>query len=499
MNLANKLLGKSRSLALIDSSESLTYGQLSDMSMRLAYGLQKDKKIESGNHVVIIANNSIEFVVAYLAILICGAVAIPLDPHQGETESARDISLVKPKLIITSSTEIIPRTYRDVIDSIEFHSPQWREYLRGKNAEIVQCDKHDVAVMMMTSTSSFQPRPAMLTHGSLIANLEQAKAATNISITEKDKVLCALPLYHIFGLHVVLDLSLYQGAEVVIVKRFDPIEIANTIEQNKITIVPGVPVLFDSFINNPQITIDSFSSVQLFISGGAPMRSELIENFKHTFGTNLAEGYGLTEASPMVAFNSEVSIEGDIGTALPGIDIEVRDSTGEVALPGDVGQIVVHGENIFAGYYGEKEATAKALDPNGWLYTGDIGIRDDEGRIKLIDRANDVIVVNGFSVFPSEVEKVLLDCDTVSKAAVVGELDENTGESVIAYIQAHQIQAIDDPRIKRQLEKGLRDHCSAYLAKYKIPTKFEFIDELNLSASSRPLRKSLRSAIGNID
>ena len=173
------------------------------------------------------------------------------------------------------------------------------------------------------------------------------------------------------------------------------------------------------------------------------------------------EGYGLTEASPMVSFISNPAREGDIGTALDGIEIGLRDSTGSQSLQGDVGQIVVRGKNVFSGYFGDKEATAKVLDKNGWLFTGDIGVEDEDGSITLIDRSSDVISVFGFSVYPSEVENVLLEVDFVDEVSVVGELDERSGE--------------------------------------KVPAKFEFISKLGLQSSARPLRKSLRSALRNIN
>ncbi len=500
MNLAAELLHSSRDRAVVDGSDTYSHDQLRNLSLRLGAGLSTDGAISPGTRVVIIAHNSAEFLIAYLAILSAGAIAIPLDPHASDSERARDISLVRPDLIITSSAEWIPEKYRDAISILEFHSSTWRSYLKKKPMTPVERDRHDVAVMMMTAGANFQPRPAMLTHGSMSANLAQAKSAQDLDLTKNDVMLAALPLYHIFGLHVVAGLALSSGASIVISRTFDAIELANLISHRSITIVPGVPVLFDAFIRNTSVTIDLFSSVRLFLSGGAPMRSEVRAQFFETFGAHIAEGYGLTEASPMVSFSRDAQREGDIGIPLQGVDVDIRDSSGAVGLVGDVGQIVVRGDNIFAGYFGEREATSRMLDSNGWLFTGDIGVRNEDGSITLIDRSNDVIVVHGFSVFPSEVENVLIESDLVEQVSVVGALDEKSGESVVAYVDiAGDTRDTSDPQIRRRIENELREFCSSRLSRYKVPSRFEFIDDLNVRASGRPLRKALRSALRNIE
>ena len=500
MNLVNLFLNTSRDRAIIDGSDSYTHEELRNLSLRIASGLVDEGNIVSGARVAIIAHNSVEFLIAYLAVLSCGGIAIPLDPHAGESERAHDIAVVRPHLIITSSRDWIPEKYRDAIPYIEFHSDVWREYGKKKPLVPVERESTDVAVMMMTSGVSFQPRPAMLTHGSLAANLEQAKSVSELNLTNQDLVLAVLPMYHIFGLHVVAGLTLHAQATLVISRTFDPAELADLIGHHRVTIVPGVPLLFDAFVTSESVTIDKLTGVRLFVSGGAPMRSEVRAKFYERFGAHVAEGYGLTEASPMVSFTPNALREGDIGTPLAGVEVDIRDSSGSVALVGDVGQIVVRGENIFAGYFGERDATSRVLDQSGWLFTGDIGVRNDDDSITLIDRSNDVIVVYGFSVYPSEVESVLLECELVDQASVVGALDETSGESVVAYIDAaSDLNDVSDAHVRRRVEKELREFCITKLARYKVPTRFEFIHDANVRASARPLRKSLRSALRHLE
>ena len=434
MNLCQLLFKNTKSNAVVDGSDKYSHEQLASSALRLGNGLANTLEIKPGNRVAIIAHNSVEFLISYLGILSCGAVAIPLDPNSSDSERARDISHIRPHLILTSSKERIPSVYSEAIAYIEFSSKQWRSLIKSKPIIPVEREKSDAAVMMMTSGVSFQPRPAMLTQGSLIANLEQAKQIEELKLSSKDSVLAALPMYHIFGLHVIAGLSLACGSNLIVSRTFDPVELANLVDHENVTILPGVPALFDSFVREPSITIDLFSKVRLFVSGGAPMKSDLRTKFYERFGVYVAEGYGLTEASPMVSFTANAREEGDIGKPLEGVEIDVRDSSGATSVDGDVGQIVVKGENVFSGYFGDREATSKVLDSNGWLFTGDIGVRNENGLITLIDRSSDVIVVHGFSVYPSEIESVLLECDLVDQVSVVGELDDKSGEAVVAYV-----------------------------------------------------------------
>ena len=500
MNLANTLLHDDACVALIDGSEIYSHAHLKDMALRISNALAADDVIHPGDRVALLAHNSTEFVVSYLAILCAGATAVPIDPLSSEAERARDLSLIKPHLVITSSTQGVPAPFSESVPIIEFHSPQWREFLASSPGEVMERTASDIAVMMMTAGSSFQPRPAMLTHGSLMANLEQASRVAELVLDRNDVVLGALPMYHIFGLHVVLGFSLYSLSCVVIARTFDAIELAHLINHHEISVVPGVPALFEAFTRNRSVTIDAMTHVRMYISGGAPMRLDVRDKFHERFGANIAEGYGLTEASPMVSFTAHARREGDIGESLPDVEIDIRDSSGSIGVVGDAGQIVVKGPNVFAGYYSDRDATSRVLDSNGWLFTGDIGVRNEDGSISLVERSNDVIVVNGFSVFPSEVETVLLHSDLIDAASVFGELHEECGEVPVAYIVlVDKTVDADDPRVQRQHEKIVRDHCQQYLARYKVPVRFEFVTELSLKASSRPLRKSLRSALTNID
>ncbi|MBP9115081.1 MAG: AMP-binding protein [Acidimicrobiia bacterium] len=507
MNLVELFLNESKNTALVDGKDRYTYEKLTHQSKNMAGALLSANLVKENDHVVLIANNSAEFMISYLAILCIGAICIPMDPHATDAERARDIGLVKPNLIICASENYVSPKTSEKIPLIEFNSVRWREFLKHSPIEVVVKNDDDIAVMLMSSPPNSPPRPAMLTHGSLRSNLDQANKNELINVTSKDIVLAVLPMYHIFGLHVVAGLALKAGATLIIARTFDAIELSSLISHNKVTILPAVPALFDVFVNTRAVTIDSMIKVRLFISGGSILDSSTRTAFKNKFGADIGEGYGLTEASPMISFQMAPKCEGDIGQVLEGIEIDIRDSTGNKAPDNDVGQIVVRGTNIFKGYYSDSNSTAKVLDSNGWLFTGDIGMRDEEGSIILLERSSDVIVVDGFSVLPSEVEEVLNKSELVNASIVVGDNSDVTGECVIAYIELVSDSAknrsiemdVNKIREDRKSEIQIREFCKSQLARYKIPSKIIFTQNISATSRRKPLRKSLRGALMNLD
>lgn len=510
MNIAEHFLNDSKNIALIDGKDRYTYEKLSRQSKNLAGALIDANLIKENDRVVLIANNSAEFIISYLAILCAGAICVPMDPHVTESERAHDIGLVKPNLLLCTSENLISKRISEKIPLIEFNSQRWREFIKHDPADLVEKNNDDIAVMLMSSPPGSAPRPAMLTHGSLIKNLEQAQGNKELNITNKDIVLAVLPMYHIFGLHVVAGMVLKAGATLIIARSFDAIELAYSIEHHKITIVPAIPALFEVFVNTKEVTIDQLNKVRLFISGGSVLSTATRKSFKEKFAANIGEGYGLTEASPMISFQMNPKCEGDIGQVLDGIEIDIRDSNGASGLQNDAGQIVVRGENIFKGYFNDANSTSRVLDSNAWLYTGDIGMRDEQGSIILLERASDVIVVDGFSVFPSEVQDVLNSCEVVKSSFVVGDLNESSGEIVVAYVEligeSENSSTVADGNIdvgkirqERLYEKQIREYCQNKLARYKVPAKIIFTTNISNSSRNKPLRKSLRSALANLE
>jgi long-chain acyl-CoA synthetase len=336
---------------------------------------------------------------------------------------------------------------------------------------------------MFTSGTAGAPRAAMLSHGNLKSNIEQGRSA-NGQIVASDVVYGVLPMFHIFGLNVVLGITLMRGATLVLVQRFDPSTALDTIRERKVTVVPGAPPLWLAFSHFDDAPADSFATVRLALTGAAKMPEEAMRRLKERFGLELSEGYGLTEASPVVTSSAGLPAKpGSVGKALDGVEVRLVDESGEDALLGDAGEIWVKGPNVFLGYLGDPEQTARVLTPDGWLRTGDIAVADEDGYMYLVDRAKDLIIVSGFNVYPAEVEDVLSSHPGVAEVGVIGVPHPHTGEAVKAFVVAADGADLD--------EEELIEWCLDHLARYKCPSKVIFTDELPRNVSGKLLRREL--------
>ncbi len=323
----------------------------------------------------------------------------------------------------------------------------------------------------------------MLSHGNLLANLQQGRSV-HAQIEPDDVVYGVLPMFHIFGLNVVLGLTLARGATIVLVQRFDPTTALDTIRDRKVTVVPGAPPMWTAFAHFAEIPPDAFATVRLALTGAAKMPEDATRRLAERFGLHIAEGYGLTEAAPVVTSSAGLPPHvGSVGKVLEGMQVRLVDESGDDVLAGDTGEIWVKGPNVFLGYLGEPEQTARVLTPDGWLRTGDIGTVDDDGYLYLVDRAKDLIIVSGFNVFPAEVEEVLLEHPGVAEAGVIGVPHPHTGEAVKAFVIAEPGADLD--------EEQLIQWCCDHVARYKCPTKVLFVDELPRNVSGKLVRRSL--------
>ena len=301
-------------------------------------------------------------------------------------------------------------------------------------------------------------------------------------------MLGVLPLFHIFGLNVMLGVTLATGSSLVLVDRFEPEAALGTMAEHGITLVSGPPTLFAALTRLPEdAATDAFGSVRLAASGAAPLPAEVAEAFQDRFGLRLHQGYGLTEASPAVTTNVglDAPVE-SIGTPLPGVEVRLVDRDGSDVLAGDSGEIWVKGPNVFAGYLDDDQATRAALSPDGWLRTGDLGVSDDDGRLYIVDRAKDLIIVSGFNVHPGEVEEVVMEHEAVKEAAAVGVPDDSTGEAVKVFVV---LAADADPA---PTDQDILRFCADRLARYKCPASVEFVDEIPRGFAGKLLRRALR-------
>jgi long-chain acyl-CoA synthetase len=305
-------------------------------------------------------------------------------------------------------------------------------------------------------------------------------------VTEDDVVLAVLPLFHIYGLNVVLGASLHAGATVVLSERFDPEETLDLVERHRVTILPGAPPMFAGWLGLPHVREGAFHSVRVALSGAAPLAPELASTFRERFGVTIWDSYGLTEAGPAVTTSAgrDDPPAGSIGGPLPGVEVRLVDEQGHDVEEGDPGEIVVRGPNVFAGYWRRDADSSDAFLDGAWLRTGDVAVRDDDGNLYLVDRKKDLIIVSGFNVYPGEVEDVLLRHPSVAEAAVVGMPDERTGEAVRALVVLEKdAEATPDEIV---------EFARTSLARFKVPSVLEVVSSLPKHVTGKVLRRAVR-------
>jgi long-chain acyl-CoA synthetase len=482
--------------ALISRGKVTTYGQLREQAAGLRGGLV-GLGLEPGDRVGIVAANNWYFVVSYLAVLGAGCVAVPLNPASPGPEVQRELAAIGARAVIVgpSAKAVMASLDRAGLPTLEMVITSQGEELPGAvllddliaapPGPVVHRDEDDLAVLIFTSGTAGSPKAAMLTHGNLLANLEQCQAHPGRSQQADDVVLAVLPFFHIFGLNVVLGLSFVAGAAMVLVERFDPQSALESVEKHQVTVISGAPTMWGAWATLPGAGPGAMASVRVGTSGAAKLDPLVQRSIRDRFGVAIMEGYGLTEAAPVVTSGTGVDApEGSIGVPLPGLRVRLVDADGEDALVGDPGEVWVMGKNIFAGYWNDAEATSAALTSEGWLRTGDIAVVDDDGFLFLVDRVKDLIIVSGFNVYPNEVEEVLLGHPGVDQAVVIGVPHPHSGEAVKAYVTVMTGIAVE--------EDDLIAHCEAHLARYKCPQKVMFVDEIPQSATGKVLRKALR-------
>ncbi len=495
MNLASIIEPHpAQAVALISRGQTTTYGELREQVANVRGGLLQ-QGIGAGDRVALIVSNGRPFVVSYLAVLGIGAVAVPLNPTSPAPELQHQVSSVGAVAVVVDPAAsatwvtIVPAEVPSVRTVIATDDPPadghvaFSALLAGEAAPIVARQESDLAALIFTSGTAGAPRAAMLTHGNLLANLQQSVRSRN-GLEPSDVVYGVLPLFHIMGLNVVLGLTLQVGASVVLVQRFDPTTALETIAERGVTVVFGAPPMWVAFSHFDEAPHESFAGVRLCLTGAAKMSEEAIRRLRGTFGIELREGYGLTEASPIVTSSVGIDLKiGSVGQVLDGIDVRIVDEAGDDVLEGDTGEIWVKGPNVFGGYLNDPQSTARALTDDGWLRTGDIGLSDSNGYLYLVDRAKDLVIVSGFNVFPAEVEEVLSEYPGVREVAVVGVAHPHTGEAVKAFVVADDSAGID--------EDTLIAYCAGELARYKCPSKIVFVAELPRNVSGKLLRRAL--------
>jgi long-chain acyl-CoA synthetase len=482
-------------LAVVEAGgRSLTWGELEDEVGRIATGLAA-WGIVGGHRVLVAIGNRLEFVTSYLGILRAQAVAVPVNPRSTAGELTRMIEDSGSRIVVTDADTVV--TVRAALADLESPprlvvvgatlQPGERGYdqLRSQPARPAPAlqDPEKLAALLYTSGTSGLPRAAMLTHRALLANIEQVAQVEPPMMHGDDVVLGVLPLFHVYGLNAVLGGVLRHRAKLVLVERFDPQETLAIIDDEACSVVPIAPPVFAYWRSEPDLE-ERLGPVRLMLSGSAPLSPEVIREFTDRTGVPVHQGYGLTEASPVVTSTlcSETFQVGSVGAALPGIDIRLVDEAGRPPEGADPGEIEIRGANLFSGYWPDG---AGGPDGDGWWATGDVGFLDDSGDLFLVDRLKELVIVSGFNVYPVEVEDVIDEVPGVDAVAVIGVADEQTGEAVVAYVRAPGA----DPAA---IAEAVREHCAVRLARFKRPSRIEVVDELPRTVTGKVQKGRLR-------
>jgi long-chain acyl-CoA synthetase len=517
--------------ALYDGVRWHTWGNLRRRVAATATGLT-GVGVGPDDRVVVAWPTSVDFVVAYLAVLAAGGVAVPLNPNSPAAELARELDAVTPAVVLAGGAaaramvdaagatttaprfvvpaDIAPPDAAAGSDAGDVVS--WEELSAaaadgtgvagagdgtGDGApvtfRVADRGDDDLAVLLFTSGTAGVPRPAMLTHGNLIANLRQMLALPGEIVRADDVGLGAVPLFHVFGLNVALGLSIATGAALVLEERFDAAVSLGLARRLGVTNLVGVPTMFaawaDVAAGDPDAAA-ALGGVRRAISGAAALPAAVAERFERAFGVPVWQGYGLTEAAPAVStsLGTGRNRPGSVGLPLPGVSVRLVDESGEDVLAGDPGEIWVKGPNVFPGYWQDPDATAEVLTPNRWLRTGDVGVMGEEGDLFIVDRKKDLVIVSGFNVYPAEVEAVVAGMPEVADAVVVGRPAADSGEEV-------EVVVVVAPGA-RLTEEDVRRYCGARLARYKCPATVRFVAELPRGLAGKALRRALRAQAG---
>jgi len=503
----------------------LTFREIDRLSSMFANRLI-ERGLQPGDRVLVVLANMPQYPIVHLGTMKAGGVVAALSPLLVEREIAELAADSGAKIIValdrvwdriapliergvveraimtgpqdylpTVKRLLYPLKYRKEMISVPFDAARGIESLRDvmKGASNrdpqVQIDPSAIAAFQYTGGTTGLPKAAVLTHRNLVANVLQVRAWVWDLNEGEETVLSILPFFHSYGVTLCLHIAAYIGATTILVPRFEIADVMEQIKRYQPTALPGVPTLYSAIIGavdrNPARQA-SMRSIQYCISGGAPLPQAVQERFEELTGGRLVEGYGLSEASPVThanPLNGEARI-GTIGMPMPSTEARIVDLETRRPVPiGERGEIAVRGPQVMQGYWRRPEDTAAVLSDDGWLYTGDVGVMDEDGYFRIVDRQKDVIITGGENIYPREIEEVLYTHPSIADAAVIGVSHAVGGQIVKAFITAKPGEKLE--------RRDVLQFCGERLAKYKVPRQIEFRASLPKSPSGKILRRAL--------
>lgn len=477
--------------AIIFEDHEITYGQLDEKASRLANTMQK-KGVKQGDRVALYLPNIPEFVVCYIASLKIGAVAVSVNPMLKSAElkyllndSGSVMLCTVGELLANVKREDYPGLQHVLVCEGESHgNPTIDTWVEDASEAVkaLDLDRDETAVILYTSGTTGFPKGAALTHGNVVSNAYTA--AHHAGYRANDRMSLFLPLFHVFGQNFIMNGTFNTCSTLVLFRRFVPDDVLKAFDKHRITMFFAVPTIFINLLNMDLSAFD-LSSIRYEFSAAATMPEEISRKWKEKFGRTIHEGYGLTESSPFACYNHDYCHKfGSIGTPCENVEIKIMDEFDNEVAPGEWGEICIKGPGVMKGYWNKPEETAKTLR-NGWLHSGDIGKKDEQGYVYIVDRVKDMINAAGFKIWPAEVEHYLYQHPAIKELAVYGISHPEKGEAVCASIvlKDGETSTSDD----------IIAYCRENMAAYKIPSKVEFVEELPKSATGKILKRTLRA------
>jgi long-chain acyl-CoA synthetase len=467
---------------------------LLDQSSRLAWHLISNLGLRPLDRVALWLKNCPEFVPSFFGVLQGAGVVVPINNFlkPGEItfileDAGIDVLITDETLSLQAEKLRAARPSLKIWGIEEFATlplppSSGTEALPGQSLQA-----SDLAVIIYTSGTTGRPKGAMLSHGNLLSNVESCRQV--LEAVEADRFVVLLPMFHSFMLCVGVVLPLLVGGSMVLIKSLHPAKnIVQEILQRRATILPAIPQFFRTLANAP---LPAEFPLRICISGGAPLPLEILREFNEKMPIPLIEGYGLSEASPVVSINPirGPRKEGSIGLPIPGVELTIQNEDGTILGPRQIGELCVRGGNVMLGYWNQPEETAKVLR-NGWLFTGDIGYQDESGHFYITDRKKDMLLVNGINVYPREIEEVIYQFPGIKEAAVVGIRDPRRGEQPVAFVAPQEGARLQ--------EKALLLFVRERLADYKVPRRVIFLPALPRNATGKILKTALREQAQDI-
>lgn len=502
----------------------LTYRQLADQVSRFAASLSQ-LGVKAGDRVAIMLPNCPQTIIAYYAVLSIGAVVVMTNPMYVEREMIHQFNdsgakvlvgldhlfprIAKvwketpvEKLVITSIRDYLPfplnllyplkakkqKLNMKVPYGGSIHSFKRLVEDSPGNPPRPEIDMEDVAALQYTGGTTGVAKGVMLTHNNLVVNVAQVSLWLPVLERGKERFLCVLPFFHVFGMSTAMNWPICIGATMTLLPRFEIKDFLKTVAKTRPTIALLVPTIFTAMVNYPEISKYDISSINYVVSGSAPLPVEIMNRFEQLTGSVILEGYGLTEASPVTHVNPVQSKRkaGSIGIAIPSTDARIMDlETGtKEQQVGQPGELVIKGPQVMKGYWNMPEETADTLK-DGWLHTGDIAYMDEDGYVFIVDRKKDMIIAGGFNIYPRDIDEVLYEHPKIADAVSIGVPDEYRGETVKVFVVVKPGEMLT--------EEEVIAHCEERLASYKVPRLVEFRDQLPKTMVGKVLRKELRA------